>query len=609
MPTSLPTTLADLRAAYAAGMTPRRMIAALLARLHAIDDPGIFLHLPGEAGLLAAADALGRFDPTKPLWGVPFAVKDNIDVAGMPTTAACPAYAYRPDADAFVVARLRAAGAIPVGKTNLDQFATGLVGVRTPYPVPRNALDPMLVPGGSSAGSAVAVGHRLVPFSLGTDTAGSGRVPAALNDIVGLKPSLGALSSRGVVPACRSLDTISIFATSVADAYAVFQVAAGYDAADPWSRPLTIGPLPTPLPAPRIAVPDAASVRFFGDAVQARAFADSLAVLQATGATLVPVDFAPLYDVAQMLYEGAWVAERYTVIEELLRRDPGAVHPVTRQIVGVAEGLSAADAFRGIYRLETLKRRCAPLLAAADMLCVPTLPTVYSLQDLADDPVTPNSNLGTYTNFVNLLSLCAMAVPAVPRSDGRPGGGLTLIGPAGSDGLLAATAARIERAVHADDVERSDCKAPLAADPPAPFRPAVAGDEIALAVCGAHMSGLPLNRQLTERGGRFLGAGRTAPRYRLHALAGGPPLRPGLIRQPEGAPGAAIEVEMWSLPASRVGDFLAGIPAPLGLGSIELEGGERVHGFLCEAAGLEGATDITAHGGWRAYLAAGSAVA
>ncbi|TDL83844.1 allophanate hydrolase [Meridianimarinicoccus aquatilis] len=582
----LPFTLTALRTAYQDGVTARAVMTECLARLADVNDPGIFIHTPDEATLLAAAEALGPFDPALPLWGMPFAVKDNIDVAGMPTTAACPAYAYEPSEDAFVVARLRAAGAIPLGKTNLDQFATGLVGVRTPFGAPKNALDPEIVPGGSSGGSGVIVGHGIVPFSLGTDTAGSGRVPAALNGIIGLKPTLGALSATGVVPACRTLDTISIFAQNVADAHAVYGVAAAYDTADAYSRPMPSGPLPTPLPAPRITIPDAASIQFFGDCVQKAAFESSVAALKGAGAVVTEVDFTPFYDVAQMLYEGAWVAERHSVIDHLMDTDPEAVLPVTRAIVGKAETLSATDAFRGFYKLADLKRACAPILDACDMLCVPTIPTFYTVADLEADPVTPNSNLGTYTNFVNLLDLAAIAVKTGPRSDGRPGS-VTLIGPAGSDGRLAAEAQRIEA---------------LASGTPAPTpTPQPGAGEIALAVCGAHMSGLPLNGQLTSRGGRFLAATTTAPEYSFYALPGGPPDRPGLIRQTQG--GSAIEVEVWAMPIESIGSLLAIIPAPLGLGQVRLGDGSSVPGFLCEAVATEGATDISSLGGWRAFLA------
>ncbi|WP_137152211.1 allophanate hydrolase [Devosia sp. FKR38] len=588
-------TLPSLRAAYAAGTSPREIVEQVFAGIAAVADPAIFIHLLDKAEVLAAADALGAYDPTRPLWGVPYVIKDNIDAAGKPTTAACPAYEYVAAEDAFVVAQLRAAGALLIGKTNLDQFATGLVGVRSPYGVPRNSIDPAIVPGGSSGGSGVAVGHGLVTFSLGTDTAGSGRVPAALNNIVGLKPTLGTLSASGVVPACRTLDTISIFALTVTDAYAVFSVASAYDASDAYARRFPTRALTAAPARLRVGIPDAGSVEFFGDSVQADSFARSVDALRQSGAEIVEIDFAPLYAVARMLYEGAWVAERYTVIEDLLKTNPDAIHPVTRKIITAAEQLSAADAFRGIYRLAELKRLAEPALAGVDLLCVPTIPTFYSVADLAADPIGPNSRLGTYTNFVNLLDMCGIAVPAARRSDGRPGS-VTLLAPAGADGLVAAVAQGLERHfphnLGATDWGFADA---------APMAPAIEADEMEIAVCGAHMTGLPLNGQLTSRKGRFLRAVESAPEYRFYALAGGPPKRPGMVRVSSG--GSAIKMEIWALPRAAFGDFVAGIPSPLGIGSVVLADGSSVKGFICEAIGAEGATDISHLGDWRAFLA------
>ena len=587
--------IAALHAAYAGGLSPEAVMAEALRRLDASEDPAIFIALRPEADLLAEARALPPFDPeAHPLWGVPFAVKDNIDVAGLPTTAACPAYAYLPECDAFVVARLRAAGAIPLGKTNLDQFATGLVGVRSPYGVPRNAVDPAIVPGGSSSGSAVAVARGIVSFALGTDTAGSGRVPAALNNIVGLKPSLGALSATGVVPACRTLDTISIFALTVPDAWTAFRAACAHDAADAFSRALPAPPLGAPPPVVTVAVPDGQSREFFGDAAQAASFEAALARLEALGARIVEIDFAPFFDVAQMLYEGAWVAERMTVVEELMHRDPSALHPVTARIIGAADALSAADAFRGIYRLADLRRRAEALMSGADLLCVPTIPTFYSLADLEADPVGPNSRLGTYTNFVNLMDLCGIAVPSGARSDGRPGS-VTLLGRSGQDALAAGFAQALQAEAKAP-MGATGLPLPAAAPPPAAPMPG----EIAIALVGAHMAGLPLNHQIASLGGRFLEATATAPDYRLFALAGGPPARPGLLRVAED--GASIAVELWALPAAALGGLLEQVPSPLGFGRVNLVDGRAVIGFLVEAAGLQGAEDISAFGGWRGYL-------
>ncbi|RAI01560.1 allophanate hydrolase [Acuticoccus sediminis] len=589
-----PFTLADLRAAYDAGATAADVVREVYRRIEAVNDPGIFIHLPAEAEVIAAAEALGPRDG-RPLWGIPFVVKDNIDVADMPTTSACPAVERVADADAFVVARLKAAGAIVVGKTNLDQFATGLVGVRSPYPVPKNAVDPAIVPGGSSSGSAVAVGHGIVPFSLGTDTAGSGRVPAALNNIVGLKPSLGALSATGMMPACRTVDTISIFALTVADAHEVFRLAAAYDPADAWSRPVAAPP-PSAPPKPRVAIPDAASIEFFGDTVQAENFATTVAALEQSGAVITEIDLTPFFQVAEMLYYGAFVAERHTVIEPLLASRPDAVHPVTREVVEKALGFTATDAFRDIYRLAELRRVVEPVVANVDLILVPTIPTFYSVADLEADPIGPNSRLGTYTNFVNLLDMCGLAVPTLPRGDGRPGS-VTLLAPHGRDGLLAGVARTIEQ-FGSRTLGATGAPVP----PPVPLAEQAVDGEIELAVCGAHMSGMALNGELTSRGGRYLRTVDTTSEYGLYALPGGPPFRPGLVRI--GDRGGAVSVEVWALPLAEVGGFLAGIPAPLGLGTTRLADGTTPKGFVCEAIATADAQDVTAYGSWRAFTAA-----
>ena len=590
----LPFTIPSLRAAYADGTKPEDVIGEVYRRIAAVDDPGIFIHLLGIDDVLAAAHGLGAYDPEKPLFGIPFAIKDNIDIAGHPTTAACPAYAYTAETDAFVVEKLREAGALLVGKTNLDQFATGLVGVRSPYPPPKNAIDPAIVPGGSSSGSAVAVAHGIVSFALGTDTAGSGRVPAALNNIVGLKPTLGALSASGVVPACRTLDTVSIFALTVDDAYDVFRAAAIYDSEDAFARPVQPQVLAAP-PSFRLGIPSDETIEFFGDDHQAEAFKDAVDRLIGLGAEVLLLDFAPFFELAAMLYQGAWVAERFTVIEALLADDPEQVHPVTREIIGRASDFSAADAFRDAYRLQELKRIIRPMLQKIDLLAVPSIPTFYSTDDLAADPIGPNNHLGTYTNFVNLLDLCGIAVPIGPRGDGRPGG-VTLLADKRQDGLAASVARKLHQTCN-PYLGNTDWRLPsLASATPSP-----SSDEIEIAVCGAHMAGLPLNRELTERGGRFLRADETASSYRLFALPGGPPVRPGLVRVPNGE-GRSIKLEVWALPTNAVGSLLKSIPSPLGLGGIELADGRLAKGFLCEHAGLAGATDISDFGGWRSYV-------
>ena len=595
MLSTLPFTINALREAYAAGIRPADVIDEIFERLNAVGDPGIFIHLRDRDDLVAEAEALGEYDPAMPLWGIPYAAKDNIDVAGIETTAGCPVYAYTPDKDAFVVAQLRAAGALMVGKTNLDQFATGLVGVRTPYGAPRNAVDPKIVPGGSSGGSGVIVGHGIVSFALGTDTAGSGRVPAALNNIVGLKPTLGALSASGVVAACRTLDTVSIFALIVDDAYAAFAVAQGYDAADAYSKRLTHEDLTEPAPCLRVGIPDARSIEFFGDTAQKAAFKRDVDALAARGAVIEPINFEPLYAIARMLYQGAWVAERYTVIADLLATHPDAVHPVTRQIIGHAESMSAADAFTGFYRLAELKRAAEPMLDGLDVLCVPTIPTFYSVAELEADPVTPNSNLGTYTNFVNLLDMCGIAVPTAPRGDGRPGS-VTLLAGAGQDALVAAVARGFEQ----DCARRMGATSHAVPNPAA--LPAAQADMIEIAVCGAHMSGLPLNGHLTGLGATFLRKAQTTREYKFYALAGGPPARPGLVKI-AGSHAGSIALEIWSLPTAAFGTFMKGIPAPLGIGTIDLSDGTHVKGFLCEPSGLDGAVDITKLADWRTFLA------
>ncbi|WP_375455871.1 allophanate hydrolase [uncultured Methylobacterium sp.] len=591
-------TIPALHAAYAAGADPHAILSALYRRIAAADDPGIFLALVPEADARAAIDALGPFDADeKPLWGVPFAVKDNVDVAGLPTTASCPAFAYVPAETAHAVARLLAAGAILVGKTNLDQFATGLVGVRTPYPVPRNALDPAYVPGGSSSGSAVAVARGLVAFALGTDTAGSGRVPAGLNNVVGLKPSLGSVSSRGMVPACRTLDTLSVFAGTVADADAAFRVMAGPDPADPWSRDLPLPAAPAAIPPGlRLGVPDAAGRHFSGDALAEAAFDAARADLEGLVGPGAPVDFAPMFATARLLYAGPWVAERYQAIRALIEETPDALHPTTRAVIALARNFSAADAFAGLYRLAELRREADAIWGAVDLLAVPTYPRPRTLADLAADPIGPNSELGTYTNFVNLLDWCALAVPGRFRADGFPSG-LTLLAPRGRDGLLAAVGARLHAAAGVP-IGASAEPVPAPAESPARAAPG----EIELAVVGAHLSGLALNGELTGLGARFLRAVPTAPDYRLHALPGGPPHRPGLLRVAAGT-GAAIETEVWALPPAAFGSFVAGIPAPLGIGTLRLADGTGPKGFLVEAEGIAGAEEISRFGGWRGFLA------
>jgi allophanate hydrolase len=591
-------TVAAILAAHRAGqLSPAQTVARSYQRIRDHNDPAIFISLRDEKQALAEAERLAtRKDAALlPLYGIPVAVKDNIDVAGLPTTAACPAFAYTPARDATSVARLRAAGAIVIGKTNLDQFATGLVGVRSPYGIPINPLRADLIPGGSSSGSAVAVSTGLVPLALGTDTAGSGRVPAMLNNIVGLKPSLGLISTAGVVPACRTLDCVSVFALTVDDAVSALSAMAGPDSADPYSRdrPLAqMGAFPAHL---GLGVPRSGQLIFFGDKAAEAAFGDALKRWTALGATLVEFDLEPLYETARLLYEGPWVAERYLVIRGLLASSPDAIHPVTREITIAGARLSAADTFAALYRLQGLRKVAERAFAGIDALVLPTAPTVYSTAQVLANPIELNSRLGTYTNFVNLLDLCGLALPATMRGDDIPFG-ITLLAPAGQDAQLAS----IGRIFHADT------KLPMGArslpQPPLPALPAgVSGDEIAIAVVGAHLSGMALNGELKALGGRLLEAARTAADYKLYALKTMPP-KPGMLREEAGT-GSAIELEIWALPAAAFGKFVAAVPPPLSIGTVRLADGRGVKGFIVEAADVNGAREISSFGGWRAFVA------
>jgi allophanate hydrolase len=590
-------TVAAIVAAHRAGaVSPAQTVARCFARIRAHDDPAIFISLRAETDAIAEAEALtGKDRASLPLYGVPVAVKDNIDVAGLPTTAACPAFSYLPSIDSTAVARLRAAGAIIIGKTNLDQFATGLVGVRSPYGIPKNPIRADIIPGGSSSGSAIAVSAGLVPLALGTDTAGSGRVPAMLNNIVGLKPSLGLVSTAGLVPACRTLDCVSVFSLTVDDAMTALSAIAGSDAADPFSRKLTLSPM-APFPAQlRLGVPRRGQLIFFGDKHSEKSYDDALKRWTGLGADLVEFDLEPFYETARLLYEGPWIAERYLVIRDLLASSPDAIHPITREITIAGARLSAADTFTALYRLQALRRVSERIFSGIDALVLPTAPTVYSTAQVLANPIELNSRLGTYTNFVNLLDLCGLALPAAMRADGIPFG-ITLLAPSGHDAQLAS----IGRAFHADTGLTMGSKGfqqppllPLAEDP---------RDEIAIAVVGAHLSGMALNSELKALGGRLVKAASTAPDYRLYALNGTTPPKPGMLRVEAGA-GSSIELEIWALSPASFGAFVAAIPAPLSIGTIRLDDGSGVQGFLVEAAAVNGARDISEFGGWRAFMA------
>ena len=533
-------------------------------------------------------DALQEKDPAElPLYGIPFAIKDNIDLAGAPTTAGCPEYAYQPQQHATVVQRLIDAGAIPIGKTNLDQFATGLNGTRSPYGACRNAYDPEYISGGSSSGSAVAVALGQVSFSLGTDTAGSGRVPAAFNNLVGVKPTRGWLSTRGVVPACRSLDCVSIFALNTADASSVLSVAAGLDEQDAYSRQmLTHGFDFGRAETFRFGIPRADQLQFFGNQQADALFQRSCDALRAIGGTAVEIDFAPFLNAARLLYEGPWVAERYAAIREFFDARSEAIHPVVREIIAGAKRFSAADAYGGMYQLEALRKEAALVWNKIDCLVTPTAGTIYRIEEMLADPIRLNANLGYYTNFMNLLDCAAVAVPAGFQENGLPFG-ITLVAPAHQDIPL----------LHLAD--RLSCGVSIS--PALQMKESTDG-RVRVAVCGAHLEGLPLNHQLTSRGAHLVARTKSSADYKLYALPGGPPYRPGMVRVATGESGSAIEVEVWEMATREFGSFVAGIPAPLGIGTITLADGKQVQGFVCEQYAVAEAEDITRFGGWRAYL-------
>jgi allophanate hydrolase len=524
----------------------------------------------------AAVDARVAAGEALPLAGVPFAVKDNIDVAGIDTTAACPAFAYRPERSATVVERLVAAGAIPIGKTNLDQFATGLNGTRSPYGIPRNAYNRDWISGGSSSGSAVAVAAGLVAFALGTDTAGSGRVPAAFNHLVGLKPTRGRWSSQGLVPACRTLDCITVFAGSADEAALVDSVVAGFDAEDALSRAL----VDAPRPRRRIGIPRADQCRWFGDIDSEFLYRQALAGLDAD---IVPIDLAPLDEAARLLYDGPWVAERTAALQPLLDRDADAVHPVVREIVEQGDRYSAVDAFRGHYCLAELARIAKRMWADVDLLVLPTAPTSYRVAEMLAAPIALNATLGAYTNFVNLLDMAAIAVPTGAYANGV-GFGVTLMGPAGTDRAL---------------IDAAKALFPAPASPP-PLDLEGRMDSVKLAVVGAHLKDMPLHWQLTSRDARFVTATTTAPTYRLYAMANSTPPKPALIYDPDGA---GIALEVYELDMAAFGSFVVDVPPPLAIGTVTLADGSQVKGFVAEPRALIDAEEITALGGWRAYIA------
>jgi allophanate hydrolase len=594
--------LASLQSAYQGGAHVRDIIAEARRRC-ASDTNNAFIHRLTEQELEPYLARLDGVDPSSlPLYGVPFAIKDNIDLAHIPTTAACPEFAYTPKQHAFLIQQFIDAGAIPMGKTNLDQFATGLNGTRSPFGACRNAFNPEFVSGGSSSGSSVAVAKGWVTFSLGTDTAGSGRVPASFNNLIGLKPTIGLFSATGTVPACRSVDTVSVFALTGGDAQAVLAVGAVPDASDAFSRaPESYGVDFSQGPF-RFGVPRAQDLAFFGNEAAEALFAASIERMQALGGTPVEIDLTPFLAAARLLYEGPWVAERYVAIQDFINAHPEAVFPPVRTIIEGGRSKTAADAFAASYQLKSLKRVCDAVWQQIDCLITPTAGTIYRIAEMEADPIRLNSNLGYYTNFMNLLDYSAVAVPAGLLASGDAAGlpwGVTLAAPAHRDIVLLRLADRMHRKLGAT-LGATDTPLDSAPSIGKPPPGTLSAGTVELAVCGAHMSGLPLNHQLTSRGARLLQAVQSAPEYRFYALAGGPVQRPGMVRVSEG--GAAIAMEVWEIDAKNFGSFVHGIPAPLGIGKVKLADGRVVSGFVCETVGIEGGTDITHLGSWRGWL-------
>lgn len=572
--------ISELKKRYAAGVTPTAVIDEIWEKIIAWNDPAIFIHLPEKQVLLALAAEVEAMPHDLPLWGIPFVVKDNIDVGTWPTTAACPKFTYVPAVDAEAVRLLRAAGAIPIGKANLDQFATGLVGTRTPYGIARNAIAPEFLPGGSSSGSATAVAAGLCAFSLGTDTAGSGRVPAAFQELIGWKPTRGLLSNRGLVPACRSLDCISVFSNTAEDAFLISSVVGKYDEADAFSR--EVMPSGSIGGSFRFGVPK--ELDFAGDPDTPGLFAAAVEKMKLLGGTPVEVDLTLFTEAAKLLYEGPWVAERWAAVGKFVEANGDEVFPVTRKILEASKGWDATTTFKAQYRLRQLARETEGVWKQIDVLLLPTTPRLYTVAENLAEPYGTNSTLGRYTNFMNLLDLAAVAVPAGRARSGRVPWGVTFAAPAGWDAALLELAGKF-----CGEVLKNDGHPPPLS-------------KIPLLVCGAHLEGLALHWQLVARGAVLREKTRTAPVYRMYAMpaSGAIPARPALIR--DDAHGAAIEAEVWELESAAFGDFVAKISGPLGIGKVLLENGDEVPGFIAEPRATVDAEEITCFGGWKAWI-------
>lgn len=574
-------------------LTPREALTALRNQLNPQDPCWIAIASDDQLNTqITDIEKRAAVGETMPLAGVPFVVKDNIDVAGFATTAACPAFSYTPHEDATAVALLRRAGAVVLAKTNLDQFATGLNGTRSPYGAVPNSFNPAYISGGSSSGSAVTVARGLVPFSLGTDTAGSGRVPAGFNNIIGLKPTKGRFSTKGVVPACRSLDCVSVFALTLDDAATVAGVLQQFDVNDAFSR--AAKPATAFAATPRLGIPSI--TEWYGDSQAEAAWQQHLNDLHKLGAELVELDFTPMQTLARMLYERSFVAERDAATKDFFADHRDDVHPVVRSIIENAKGFTATDAWQDEYRRAQLAREIQQIITGVDALVVPTAPRLPTTEAVLADPVGVNSQLGLWTNFVNLADLSALSLPGAFRADGLPAG-ITLIANAWQDDALIAFGQQWLQQL----------QLPLGATQKA-FVPATANSKIPagffrLAVVGAHLTGMPLNVQLQERHARFVETTHTANNYRLYALPDTVPPKPGLRRVSDAAEfSEGLIVELWDVPIEHIGSFVALIPAPLGIGTLTLRDGREVKGFICEGDALAGAKDITTLGGWRAYI-------
>jgi allophanate hydrolase len=581
-------TVAELVAGYRAGeLRPSEVVSATLDRIETRGDDGTWISVADRDELAVRAKEVEQLvDPSSaPLYGVPFGVKDSIDVAGVLTTLACPDYAYRATATAPVVERLLAAGGIYVGKTNLDQFATGLNGTRTPYPMPRSVYGGNLISGGSSSGSALAVATGDVPFAVATDTAGSGRVPPALNGIVGFKPSRGLVSTVGLVPACRSLDCISLIAGGVADLATVFDVVAAHDRRDPYARPRrreVVDPLSL-----RVGMPAMAELEFFGDDPMRQAHKAARSRIERSFARTVEMPFGPFLAAGELLYQGPWVAERLTEFGDFLAEHPASVLPVIREILGGATAYTAVDVFAAEHRLGALRVEVAGLWQSMDLLVLPAVGTTFTTDEVLADPIATNTALGHYTHFGNLLDLCAAVVPAGLTSDGRPAS-LMVLGPALADDRVLGLAAVLA------DASAAPAHIPWPAPQSEP--------RTTLVVVGHHLAGQPRNGDIVDRGGYLLDRTTTSPDYRLVVVSAERAL-PALVRVP--VSGAAIEVESWSVPSRCVPDILASSSPSSCLGQVTLADGSVQLGFVAGApvASDPDTTDITSHGGWRRYLA------